>query len=100
MKAIKYLLLFLFTPLCVLAGDVYSPPQVHLKDREIGHVQVKEGSWDGQTGFRVQERPFSERSIASDEVEEVTPTRDPSSISIEDLKFEADVQRWKWQDKL
>lgn len=81
------------------ATETYQAPEFNLKERQFDHVKARGENWDTGQRFRVEERPFSDRTIASDKDEMVPePSRDPSSYEPLELNFKTDVQKWRWKD--
>lgn len=79
--------------------DSYTPPQLNLTEREFSDTQVQERSWDDGLRFQINENPYSERAIASDQELQDEISRDPSSeFDPLELNFETDVKKWRWED--
>lgn len=92
-------LAFIFGATALSANDTYHAPEFNLKERQFDHVKARGENWDTGQRFRVEERPYSDRAIASDKDEIAPePSRDPSSYEPLELNFETDVQKWRWKD--
>ncbi len=60
----------------VMAKDEYSAPKLKLSAAPHVDPVVKEAQWEKGYEFKVQERPDSDRAVASDKDQ---PVREPSS---------------------
>ena len=114
LRILKFLSLFALglSSLSVLAEptDSYKGPKLKWKERDVKAADVKKDKWDTNFQYRVQEKPYNRRGIASDpesEKSDVKPMkskdmngRDPSSL-VDPLKYEFqdDVKQWKWKEK-
>lgn len=108
-KQLMRLCFIIMLPWSIGAQESYQAPQLELQARDQQYIHVHTDQFDQRQHFRVQERPFSERTIASEEEEvkkgDWNSGRDPSSVEgpaqlIERIELDSDVQRWNWQDKI
>jgi hypothetical protein len=59
------------------AGEEYTAPKLKLSAAPHADTVVNDAQWESGLEFKVQERPHSDRGVASDE--ETKPARNPSS---------------------
>lgn len=81
-------------------SEEYKAPKVKLKtvDQKQLNVSVQSGNLDSGLNYKVEDRPFNDRAVASDEepAKKSKKGRDPSSKTL--VEYEQDVKMWKFED--